>query len=63
MRSLRIFVFLVSIYALVFTAYNHFYNGPQSMTWIYIISMDGRGYYGYLPALLIHNDSSFKFHE
>lgn len=62
-KSRFILVFVVALFGLTRTAYKHFYNGWGSRTWIYTINMDGRGYYGYLPAIFIHNDASFQFHE
>jgi hypothetical protein len=30
--------------------------------WHYIVSMDGRGYYAYLPAIFIYNDPTYSFY-
>lgn len=62
-KSRFILVFAIAFLGLTRTAYKHFYNGWGSRTWIYIINMDGRGYYGYLPAVFIHSDASFEFHK
>lgn len=62
-KSRFFLVLIVALWGLTRTSYKHFYNGWGSRTWIYIINMDGRGYYGYLPAIFIHQDPSFEFHE
>ncbi|MFN3917475.1 MAG: hypothetical protein ACK4K0_07010 [Flavobacteriales bacterium] len=40
--------------------YNTRNNSENS--WHYIVSMDGRGYYAYLPAIFIYNDPTYSFY-
>lgn len=43
-------------------SYRHFNSESSSSAWMYIINMDGRGYYGYLPAVFIYDDPTYQFH-
>lgn len=62
MVKLRLFVLLLVGCILASASFNQFYNHGSSTAWTYIINMDGRGYYAYLPAVFIHNDPTYDFH-
>jgi len=53
-RALKNPVVLFGLFMLLFSLYKTLSDDPK-----YIIRSDGRGYYAYLPALAIFNDSSF----
>lgn len=62
MDKVRAFVFSLTFVAIGLAAFFHFHNDGSRTAWTYIINMDGRGYYAYLPAVFIHNDPTYQFH-
>ena len=58
-RYLLIFLILLSIISSFF-AIKRWAGGEK---WEWIIAMDGRGYYAYLPALFIFSDPTYSFYE
>ncbi len=62
MDKLRVFVFTLVGCIMAAASFHHFYNDGSSTAWTYIINMDGRGYYAYLPAVFIHDDATYAFH-
>ncbi len=60
-KSKHLLLFLLLI--LLVSSYFSSVRWAKGEKWEWIISMDGRGYYAYLPALLIYSDPSFSFYE
>ena len=55
-RLLKTLLTWFALFAVVLSLYQSVYKNDISS----IVRSDGRGYYAYLPALLIQNDSSFE---
>jgi hypothetical protein len=60
-RSRAILFLLVGLF-LAKTSFDHWYRDKGDSAWWYIVNMDGRGYYAYLPGVFIHQDPTYQFH-
>ncbi len=62
-RSKRFSVFTISVITIIlaYFTYTGRWLGDDKSAWRRIVDSDGRGYYAYLPAVLIFHDMKFDF--
>jgi hypothetical protein len=54
---------LLLLFVLAISSFFSVRHWKGNEKWKWIVAMDGRGYYAYLPAVFIFNDHSFSFYE